>query len=153
MAHGETSGWAAGCRESCCREAIYAYNRKWNSDVAIHGDAGRRRVDATGTRRRIQALRLMGWMGEEIAAESGWKSPQAVWVLLERETVTKRTAERISVTYKRLWDRWLAGEHREEAHGGVRRRSIEQAKRKGWVPGAVWDDIDDPNERPRGLAI
>jgi hypothetical protein len=150
--HGQTSGWVAGCREHCCRAAIYAYNQKWKSDVAIHGNDGRRRVDATGSQRRIQALKLMGWKLDEIAAVCGWVTPAAVSVVLRRDLVLRTTAERIEQAHEVLWGRWLRGELRGQTETGLRRRSIEAAQRQGWVPSAAWNDIDNPRERPKGLA-
>jgi len=150
--HGQTRGWSAGCREDCCRAAIYAYNSKWKSDIAIHGDEARRRVDATGSRRRIQALKLMGWTLEEIAAVCGWKTPAAVSVVMQRAKVLRGTAARVEEAHEELWSRWLRGELDGQVESGLRRRSIEQAQRQGWVPSAAWNDIDNPRERPKGIA-
>lgn len=156
--HGKPGGWVAGCREDCCRSAIYAYNRKRNSDIAILGEEeGKRLVDATGTKRRVQALMLMGWLAEEIATACGWSSAQAVTNLLSREKVNRATDERVRFIYRKLWKSWLNGDLRhlvgEDVGTCRRRRSIAQAEAKGWVPGAAWDDIDDPNEVPRGLGV
>jgi hypothetical protein len=150
--HGETQGWVTGCRDDCCRAAIYAYNSKWKSDVAIHGDEGRRRVSAVGSQRRIQALKLMGWTLEEIATVCGWQTPAAVSVLMNRKLVLRTTAARIEQAHEELWGRWLRGELRGLVETGLRRRSIEQAERHGWLPSAAWDDIDNPRERPKGVA-
>lgn len=146
-AHGETRGWVAGCRERCCREAINAYNRKRNSDISIYGDAGRRQTDATGTRRRIQALMLLGWSSIEIARAGGWKSGQAVTCLLAREVVLKTTARRIDEAHETLWRRYLRGDYEDS---WVRRRTSAQSREKGWVSAAAWDNIDDPSELPHG---
>jgi hypothetical protein len=155
--HGKVSGWVAGCRKDCCRSAIYAYNRKWNSDIAIGGEEAKRLVDATGTKRRIQALMVMGWLAGEIATACGWSSEQAVTNLLTRDKVNRATDERVRFVYRKLWKCWLNGDLRHlvgEDVGTCRRaRSIAQAEAKGFVPGGAWDDIDDPHEVPRGLGL
>jgi plasmid maintenance system antidote protein VapI len=150
--HGEPGGWVAGCRESCCREAIYAYNRKRNSDIAIGGEQAKRLVDATGTKRRVQALMLMGWLAHEIATALGMQSTQAVTNLLARSEVRRDTAERVKVVYRKMWRMWLNGDLQHLMDDPMRQRGIRQAVAKGWLPGAVWDEIDNPKEKPRGLA-
>jgi hypothetical protein len=150
--HGQPKGWVAGCREDCCRTAINDYNRRWKSDIAIYGDQARRRIDATGSQRRLQALKLMGWKLEEISAACGWVTPAAVSVVMRRGLVLRSTAARIEQAHEELWRRWLRGELRGQTETGMRRRSIEAAQRQGCVPSAAWNDIDDPRERPKGLA-
>jgi hypothetical protein len=151
IAHGETKGWVAGCRERCCREAVYAYNRQRNSEIAIHGDEARRLVDATGTKRRIQSLMLMGYLTAEIATACGWESAQAATNLLARDQVNRETAEKVKTVYRKMWKIWLSGGLNHLLDEPMRKRSIAAAKAKGFLPGAVWEEIDDPKDKPTGL--
>lgn len=148
IAHGEIRGFRAGCREVCCKTAMSVYNSRWRSDQAIHGLAGRRRVSSVGTVRRVQGLIVQGWSAEEIARECGWTSGQAVTNLLMRGQVKRETAEKIRLAHDALWRRALRGELRERIRG-PRLRTMEQARAKGWVSTAAWDDVDDPRERPK----
>jgi hypothetical protein len=95
----------------------------------------------------------MGWTLEEIATVCGWQTPAAVSVLMNRKKVLRGTAARIEQAHEELWGRWLRGELRGLTETGLRRRSIEQAQRHGWVPAAAWNDIDNPRERPKGAVF
>lgn len=101
----------------------------------------RRTVDATGTRRRVQALMWMGWSTVDIAARSGLPVGQ-VRVLSGRTTVTDRTAAAITDVYRQLAD--VPGPSRNVAG---------KARAYGYLPPAAWDDVDSDPEPPAAEPI
>lgn len=104
-------------------------------------------TDATGTRRRIQALATIGWPQSRIAARIGIR-PSNIVTLLGQERVTVRMAKTVQGVYDQLWDQQPTTTTSYEA--GAVRRSITLSKRKGWAPPMAWDDdtIDNPNTLP-----
>lgn len=99
-------------------------------------------IDATGTRRRIQALARMGWNGTEVGRRIG--VPQSQVSKMTREAkVYARSARKVAAVYRVLVqtpppDTW------------VTRRTIAMAERKGWPGPIAWEDgmIDDPGAVP-----
>ena len=103
-------------------------------------------VDATGTRRRIQALALQGFpyrfLGPLLDVHPKWLSN------IHRDRhVTAHLARTAMRVYDRLWNAdpvehgvpsWSASRVRTDARG------------KGWAPALAWDDdtIEDPAARP-----
>lgn len=135
--HGSVAGYRAGCHADCCRRANTHYDILRRID-AINGL--RRTHDATGTIRRIRALRRIGWTLEHIATDSGVGTFQAVDRIANRRVVTTATRDRIAATFDRLC-----------MTPGPSAKAKAHAIRQGWPPPLAWDDIDDPNERPRGV--
>lgn len=101
-----------------------------------------RRVDSTGTVRRLRALMRLGHRAIEIGELLG-VSDEAVLQITRRPTVYRSTAERVRAVYDQL-SMTLGGSDE------TRRR----AERQGWPPPLSWDDdtIDDPAARPVGVA-
>lgn len=99
-------------------------------------------VDATGTRRRIQALAAFGWSITQQAAEVGW-TVSNLHALLSRELVQRTTAQ----TVEDLYDKWSMT---EPPSGYARTRVLAVARKHGWFPPLAWDDdsIDDPAAFP-----
>lgn len=100
-------------------------------------------VDATASRRRLQALAVMGWPTRQIAARLGNLDPQTYRYIANgrTRTIRRRTEQAIAELYDELW-----------ATPGPSRKSASIAKSKGWVPPLAWDDdsIADPSARPHG---
>jgi len=99
-------------------------------------------VDMIGTRRRIEALRAIGWPTEIIAAEAlGWS--RALRDLPRGPLVLRTTADKIRAFYD-THSMTLGPSTRTRAH----------AARAGWAPPLAWDDdeIDDPQAQPHGVA-
>ena len=61
------------------------------------------RVEATGTRRRLQALVAIGWPTELLAAQLG-RRPNSLCRSMTGEAVTARTAQDVATLYERLWN-------------------------------------------------
>lgn len=100
------------------------------------------RVSAVGSMRRLRHLHFMGWTGVRIHAHTGIsKSILSAILQGHRATIHRTTAERIQEFYEAHWD----------VDGGST-RSKGAAERNGWVSALAWGDIDNPNERPKGVA-
>lgn len=133
--HGTTRGHAAGCRELCCRRARNddeARRRKYRQVLGIT-----RTLDATGTRRRIQALLALGWPSLEIARRCGWTTGEAVLETAQRSYVHSATAAAIASVYDDLC-----------VTPGPSDQTRSRSARKGYHLPSVWLDIDDPDEQP-----
>lgn len=102
------------------------------------------RVDATGTRRRLQALIALGWNQSQIGAAIGIDE-RLMHRLMNKQQVTRSTRDRIAAVYERM-SATLPPETT-----AISRRSVTlskaRARRNGWVPPLAWDDIDN-DERP-----
>ncbi|MFJ3950235.1 hypothetical protein ACIPXV_09220 [Streptomyces libani] len=102
-------------------------------------------IDATGTRRRLQALVAMGWTLTAIGPHLGFH-PRRLTDLLHGERVLASTARRIADGYRivQTWD--------PKAHGVSEvsiAKSRKLAARAGWHGPFAWDDnIDDPSAMP-----
>lgn len=133
--HGTWSAYRAGCRCPHAREAQRIYCKRLRE---LRNPP--RRIDATGTRRRLQALSAIGWRWADLAAHLGgtWQTVQDM-AIGGRPTVMVTTADRVRVLYARL-----------SATPGPSEVSRRRAAEKGWAPPAAWDDdlIDDPTASP-----
>jgi len=104
-------------------------------------------IDGTGTRRRLQALAVLGWSNVKLARELGM-TPSNYGTFTRRDEVLARHAREVRDLYDRLSTTPPA------ATSGYDRAGIERvkasAKRSGWVGPLAWDDetIDDPAARP-----
>lgn len=130
-------------RRACyeCRVARARYQKTLNRDKYVYRQE-KRYIDATGTRRRIRALVRMGWSLAEIGrrAKPDAKEPSGwVYNLTTQDKVHVNTAARIKYVYDRI-------SHRQGPSSAAMKRGI----RAGWAPPMAWDDIDDPNDHPKG---
>lgn len=104
-------------------------------------------VEASGTRRRIQALVVIGWSKARLARQLGM-APSNFNKTLNSETVHAETARKVQALYDQLWNQPQYGhDHRSRISANASRN---RAKAKGWAPPLAWDDetIDDPNATP-----
>lgn len=119
-----------------CRAAQADYQRHYRTRMYLAG--GPMLVDATGTRRRLQALARIGWSWGLIGGELG-VTGSAVSAWTREPKVHRATADRVARIYDEL--------------SMVPGRSVKTAGRaraKDWPPPLGWDDdeIDDPAARP-----
>src|SRR4051812_28666626 len=104
-------------------------------------------VDATGTRRRLQALIALGWPAELLADQLG-RRPASLRRSMTGESVTARTAHEVASLYERL-------ENTQPPRVTSEQRAATEAARahaaaQGWLPPLAWDDIDtDPTPTAR----
>jgi DNA-directed RNA polymerase specialized sigma24 family protein len=96
-------------------------------------------VDATGTMRRIQALTVIGWPQESIAAALGLGYSTIRRIANDGRRHTPRaTAEAVAALYAD-WSR----------RPGPSRSAAGRARARGWHGPLAWDsNIDDPNAIP-----
>ncbi|MFD2093354.1 helix-turn-helix domain containing protein [Blastococcus deserti] len=97
------------------------------------------RVDATGTRRRLQALVAIGWPTELLAAQLG-RRPTSLRRSMTSQSVTARTAHEVATLYERLWNSRPPRMTGEQCAAADAARA--HAAARGWLPPLAWDDID-----------
>lgn len=109
--------------------------------------APRSHVDATGTRRRLQALIAVGWPHDELAARLGRSSAGLRRSMLS-DSVTAQTAQNVSALYEQLWNLRPPQSNDDQRAAADAARAF--AAERGWLPPLAWDDIDtDPAPRHR----
>lgn len=109
-------------------------------------------IDATGTRRRLQALVAIGWPQAALAARLRW-TPANFHRMLHAPRVSARTARAARALYDDLWNVSPTEHGHASPRAASRARNL--ACRNGWPPPAAWDDdsIDHPGAAPdRGAA-
>jgi hypothetical protein len=97
------------------------------------------RVDATGTRRRLQALVAIGWAPELLAPQLG-RRPSSLRRSTTSSSVNAGTAQDVAVLYERL-------SHTPPPGSTVEQRAAADAARahaaaQHWPPPLAWDNID-----------
>ena len=141
--HGTNAGYCAGCRCEPCCEASWRYHKHLHYD---HTRGLYRTIDGTGTRRRLRALKALGWSFAQIGARLGC-SGDAVRQSAERDRVLRSHAEKVAALYEEMSMTLPPAEtHRQRQ---IVSRERNRARRLGWAPPLAWDDIDDPKARPR----
>lgn len=105
---------------------------------------------SVGTARRMQAMVALGHSLSSLARRLN-VSPDQTWKWAHAETVvTRRTAAKVGRLYDKLCMTPPPTTTRAERHAAAYARTV--AKKNGWLPPLVWQDIDDPDERPsRGV--
>ncbi|WP_432008669.1 hypothetical protein [Streptomyces bacillaris] len=104
-------------------------------------------IDATGTRRRMQALAALGWIAPAVHQRINFVNVRTIANLKSREQVTARLARAVRDFYRQV-----CGSPAEKY--GVPTAAAKQArtvaKRNRWADPSAWDDdtIDDPDARP-----
>lgn len=104
-------------------------------------------IDATGTRRRMQALATLGWCAPAVHQHINFVTVRAIANLKGREQVTARLARAVRDFYRQVCG------NPAEKHGvptTAAKRARTGAKRNRWAGPSTWDDdtIDDPNAKP-----
>lgn len=110
--------------------------------------AGRRYVDAAGTRRRLQALATQGHPVRAVARILGADESSLGEISRGRGSVTAGLARGVATVYDRLWDQPPPEGTKGERIAAVKTRR--HAERQGWAPPLAWDDdtLDDPAAEP-----
>ena len=101
-------------------------------------------VPATGDRRRIQALRRIGYTTVAIAAGTGL-SPDFIRTVSQGREIRIGLAahKRIGVFYE---------EHSWHPRIDTQaKKAATYAKKWGWAPPGAWDDIDSETDTPKGV--
>ena len=102
-------------------------------------------TEPLGTVRRLQALSAIGYSARRVALLAGIAQPTVSELLAGKyKRVTVAHARAVDAIYQRL-AMHPAPPSREATYARNRAQS------NGWLPPLVWDDIDDPHERPKGV--
>lgn len=106
-------------------------------------------IDGTGTRRRIQALAVLGW-SIPVQARLLGISRSSVQNINAGHGVYAATARKAVEVYEKLWDQPPPEVSLGERISAGRARA--EAARNGWAPPMAWDEesIDDPAAEPEG---
>jgi hypothetical protein len=106
-------------------------------------------IDATGTRRRLQALAAIGWTQPELSLRTGLNPKYLSEIINRQPRVFGQTANKVKALYLELRDL------RPENHGVSRtsaRRVQAHAAKLRWPSPKYWDRfpdaIDDPHFTP-----
>lgn len=129
---------------SCrCRECREATTRK-NKEAKHTGCKGSTKVDATGARRRLQALAVIGWSPNQIAETSGLHPRTVSNIQAGRaERIAPRTFVAACAAFEALCMTLPP-----LSQGRSRSIVMAHASRHGWVGPLSYDNIDDPAEVP-----
>lgn len=104
------------------------------------------RVDATGTRRRLQALMAIGWPLQAIAAHLG-RTAANLGRSMDRASINAETARQIAELYELIWNKRPPQTTAAQRTASAKARG--HAQQQGWLPPLGWDDIDnDPDPDP-----
>lgn len=113
------------------------YNKMYRTGVRLT-------VPALGDRRRIQALRRIGYPTPAIMAGTGISS-SFLRSLADGQTtrVGLKTHKKIVAFYEEhMW---------HPRFDPVALNAINWSKKRGWAPPGAWDDIDNPEDTPKGV--
>lgn len=138
--HGQERGYFAHAvdGEAACEDCLRAHRAAAKRRALAFWRGQPSLIDATGTRRRIQALNAIGWPNHTIAKAGGWTGHSTIRNMLGAEHVRRANAEKIAEIYERLC--------MSIGPSAVARR---RAAAAGWAPPLAWENIDDPDECPR----
>jgi len=103
-------------------------------------------VDATGARRRLQALVAIGWPPDTLAHRLGRTPADLRRTLTCTTAVTERSARHVRDLYDRLWDTQPPRATPAQRHAAESARAHAASHR--WAPPLAWDDIET-DRRPR----
>lgn len=101
------------------------------------------KVPATGAVRRVQGLLALGWTHETLAPHMGGFNTGRL--------LSSRNGPPTHISAAN-WHRVDRAFRRLSTTPGPSRRNRLRSQQLGHVPPAAWDDIDDPRERPKGVA-
>jgi hypothetical protein len=142
---GASAHWKAG--ESPCDACSTAAwrRRKRNSYLAAIGRPAT--VPKHGLVRRVHALQAIGWTQPQIAAAAGLSIKTLRNPLLRGSTAYRCTHEAVAEAFERLCMTLPPETTPQQRRDAAYARTV--AARNGWAPPLAWDDIDDPDERPK----
>ena len=104
-------------------------------------------VPAFGLVRRVHALQAIGWTQPQIAEAAGIALKTLRNPLWRGNSVYRATHEAVADAYERLCMKLPPETSGQQQRDAAYARTV--ARKKGWAPPLAWDDIDDPNERPK----
>lgn len=119
-----------------CKDAQAAWQRSYEKRRYLN--RGPLLIDSAGTRRRLQALAVIGWPRNILSERLGTARSTLTALKHGRGRVHRDTAAKVAALYDEL-----------SMTQGPSRRTRTEALAKGWVPPLAWDDdkIDRPEAR------
>ena len=124
------------------------YARKLRAWHAAHEGASRR-LPIEHLQRRVEAMQAMGWSYNDIASEMGVLRQALCKKVKHDKYVNRAYLARADAVYQRLaYCRPVKDNPQEQ---GVARRNARVARSRGYAPALAWDNIDNLNERPKGI--
>lgn len=132
--HGTDSAYRYGCRCPHAREHKRIRVKRWREGRSVP-----RLVDGIGTRRRLQALAVLGWRWPDIGARMGVTGSAVHQMATLPKPVELPTVARVKAIYREL-----------SVRSGPSRITASRAAAKGWHGPLAWADIDDPACEPDG---
>lgn len=161
--HADGMTWRAiSARSGLALSAVYQISRGHRRSVlqsteravaALNLKPASQWTDATGSRRRLQALQAIGWNCAAVGRHAGLHC-RTVQPILRGDTlrVNPATADKIRLAYDAMWGTppKPATTQERSAVG----RALNHARAHGYAPPLAWDDdsIDDPTAEPHGVA-
>lgn len=120
--------------------------------LAVHATVenlgSRRPVPSLGAHRRVQALAARGWSLSKIADRLDMGIAN-FWKTMGSDSIGAGLHLRIAAIYDELWDQ--APPHEQWHDAAAYTRTINYAKKKGYLPPLAWDDIDTDPEPERDV--
>lgn len=129
--HGTPGRYQAGCDCKPCWRARKAQLTDYHRRVAEGHEFS---VSSERSRRKMNALRALGWSMTDVAKILGVRK-QAITNALERDTIRATTAERLDQAYDAL-------EMKIPPDNYITRRTKAYAAKAGHLPPLAWEDID-----------
>lgn len=124
--------------------------RRTTRDALNAAAATLRPITMVGIRRRVQGLHSLGWTCADLARESGVSAETLEAHRNERPTALRLpTAEAVAEAYESMSVRLPEPATAHERSIATKARN--RARLHGWPPPLAWDDIDNPDEQPKGL--
>lgn len=116
----------------------------------LHSIGHRTTVDATVTRRMLQALRAIGYSSLVMSEALGWGEH---WVrdLTTGRVVNNHTAQSVHVSTANRVAAFYWAHHMKPRTGRGAQRCINAARAAGWPSPMAYDDITNPHEAPKGV--
>jgi len=96
-------------------------------------------VDATITRRKLEALVAMGWSQKYLAERLGVARGNS-WKMFRLTKISGYRARQVRDLFNELWDK------RPAKKDGYYFRELRYAERRGYVTALAWNDIEDLDE-------
>lgn len=129
--HGTSGRFQAGCDCLPCRRARKVQLTDYHRRKAEGHEFS---VSSERSRRKMNALRALGWSMSDVAKILGVRK-QAITNALERDTIRATTAERLDRAYDELEMKIPPDNH-------ITRRVRSMAAKAGHLPPLAWEDID-----------
>lgn len=108
----------------------------------------RRPIPSTGAHRRVQALVTRGWSLSKIAGRLDMQIAN-FWKVMSSDRIGADLHLRIAALYDELWNQTPPHESWHDAAAYT--RTLNYAKKKGYLPPLAWDDIDTDPEPERDV--